>query len=209
MPYPKKNLNADETVALDMHPHWWYFAEPALALLAAIAIGIFILVKSVSGTGGRVLHWLAIALLAIAAVWLIARYMKWVTTHFVITSHRVIFRQGVVAKSGIEIPLERVNNVNFHQTVLERVFGAGDLLIESGGEDGQQRFTDIRHPDRVQNLVHAQMEGHAERRAGYAPAPAAMAVDVAAQLERLEGMMQRGTLTPDEFDTQKRRLLQQ
>ena len=29
MPFPKKNLNANETIALDMHPHWWYFAEPA------------------------------------------------------------------------------------------------------------------------------------------------------------------------------------
>jgi uncharacterized membrane protein YdbT with pleckstrin-like domain len=207
MPYPKKNLNADETIALDMHPHWWYFSEPAFALLVSIVIGIVVVVEDPSGNTGKGLKWIVIALLAICALWLIGRYMKWLTTHFVITSHRVIFRQGVIAKSGIEIPLERVNNVNFHQTVFERILGAGDLLIESGGEDGQQRFTDIRHPDRVQNLVHAQMEGHAVRRANYAPAAAPATLDVAAQLERLEGMLQRGTLTQEEFDSQKRRLL--
>ncbi len=207
MSYPKKNLNANETVALDMHPHWAYFFPPAFAVLGAIVIGIVILAAGPDGNAGTFLHWLAIVLLVVTALWLIGRYLKWITTNFVITSHRLIFRQGVFAKSGIEIPLDRVNNVNFSQGIFERILGAGDLLVESGGEDGQQRFTDIRHPDRVQNLVHAQMEGHAVRRANYAPAAAPATLDVAAQLERLEGMLQRGTLTQEEFDSQKRRLL--
>ncbi|MDO8364827.1 MAG: PH domain-containing protein [Actinomycetota bacterium] len=209
MPFPKKNLNANETIALDMHPHWWYFAEPAVALLGAIVIGIVVAAKGPDGNAGKALKWLVIVLLAVTALWLLGRYLKWLTTNFVITSQRLIFRQGVIAKSGIEIPLERVNNVNFNQSVFERMLGAGDLLIESGGEDGQQRFTDIRHPDKVQNLVHAQVEGLAIRRAGYSAQAHASntPTDVAAQLERLEGMLQRGTLTPEEFESQKRRLL--
>ena len=205
MPYPKKNLNPNETISLDMHPHWWYLAKAVAALVGAIVLGIVVLVATDSGTTARKALGIAcIALLVITAVWLIARYLRWTTTNFVITSYRVIFRQGVFAKSGIEIPLERVNNVNFHQTVFERVLGAGDLLIESGGEDGQQRFTDIRHPDKVQNMIHAGREDRRDR----VVSPAATAQpDVAAQLERLEGMMHRGTLTPEEFDAQKRRLL--
>ena len=147
---------------------------------------------------------ISLILLVGTAIWLVIRYMKWLTTNFVITSNRLIFRQGIIGKSGIEIPLERVNNVNFHQTVFERILGAGDLLIESGGEDGQQRFTDIRHPAQVQNLIHAQMEGHFQKRAGYVNAPTG---DITEQLQRLEGMLQRGTLTQEEFDIQKTRLL--
>ena len=146
-----------------------------------------------------------LVLLVGGALWLIGRYLKWISTNFVITSQRVIFRQGIFAKSGIEIPLERVNNVNFSQGVFERMLGAGDLLIESGGEDGQQRFTDIRHPDKVQNLIHSQMEGVARRRGGYA-APTA-GPSVPEQLERLEGLLERGSITQDEFDAQKRKLL--
>ena len=112
------------------------------------------------------------------------RYLNWLTTNFVITSNRLIFRHGVIGKSGIEIPLERVNNVNFNQSVFERMLGAGDLLIESGGEDGQQRFTDIRHPAQVQNLIHAQMEGHFQRRASYVAAPTG---DVTEQLSGWRG----------------------
>ena len=206
MPYPKKNLNANETIALDMHPHWWYFAEAAFALAGSIVLGIIVLTQTDSGTNARKIGGvIALALLVGTALWLVVRYLKWITTNFVITSHRLIFRQGVVAKSGIEIPLERVNNVNFNQSIFERMLGAGDLLIESGGEDGQQRFTDIRHPDKVQNLIHAQAESAFARRSG-GGAPAAGGT-VAEQLERLEGMLQRGTLTQDEFDSQKRRLL--
>jgi uncharacterized membrane protein YdbT with pleckstrin-like domain len=203
MPFPKKNLNANETIALDMHPHWWYFAEPAWSLLGSIILGIIVLAKA-HGDVGKVLRVVTLILLVGTAIWLVIRYMKWLTTNFVITSNRLIFRQGVIGKSGIEIPLERVNNVNFHQTVFERILGAGDLLIESGGEDGQQRFTDIRHPAQVQNLIHAQMEGHFQLRAGYVNAPTG---DVTEQLQRLEGMLQRGTLTQEEFDIQKTRLL--
>jgi uncharacterized membrane protein YdbT with pleckstrin-like domain len=205
MPFPKKYLNANETIALDMHPHWWYFSEPALSLLGSIILGIVVLAKTDAGTNGRkVLGLIALALLVLTAIWLVIRYLNWLTTNFVITSNRLIFRHGVVGKSGIEIPLERVNNVNFNQSVFERILGAGDLLIESGGEDGQQRFTDIRHPAQVQNLIHAQMEGHFQKRASYAPPPTG---DVTEQLERLEGMLQRGTLTQEEFDAQKAKLL--
>jgi uncharacterized membrane protein YdbT with pleckstrin-like domain len=203
MPFPKKNLNANETIALDMHPHWWYFAEPAWSLLGSIILGIIVLAKT-HGDVGKVLRIVTLILLVGTAIWLVTRYMKWLTTNFVITSNRLIFRQGIVGKSGIEIPLERVNNVNFHQTVFERILGAGDLLIESGGEDGQQRFTDIRHPAQVQNLIHAQMEGHFQKRASYVNAPTG---DITEQLQRLEGMLQRGTLTQEEFDVQKTRLL--
>jgi uncharacterized membrane protein YdbT with pleckstrin-like domain len=207
MPYPQKNLNADETIALDMHPHWWYFAEPAFALAGAIVVAIVLLAETKSGTNSRkYLGLVVLVLLVFGALWLIGRYLKWISTNFVITSQRVIFRQGIFAKSGIEIPLERVNNVNFSQGVFERMLGAGDLLIESGGEDGQQRFTDIRHPDKVQNLIHSQMEGVARRRGGYA-ATASAGPSVPEQLERLEGLLERGSITHEEFESQKRKLL--
>jgi uncharacterized membrane protein YdbT with pleckstrin-like domain len=202
MPYPKKLLNDYETVALDLHPHWWYFAKPVMSLVGSIVAGILVRVF-LDGDAEKALTWAAIALIVLCALWLVIRYMKWATTNFVITSDRIIFRSGIVAKSGIEIPLERVNNVLFNQSVFERLLGAGDLLIESGGEDGQQRFSDIRRPERVQNLIHSQMEVNESRRFGNH----GQGTDVASQLEKLEGLLERGTITRDEFDDQKRKLL--
>ena len=106
---------------------------------------------------------------------------------------------------------KRVNNVNFKQGILERIVGAGDLLVESAGQDGQQRFTDVRHPDQIQNIIHAQMDANERRmHTGMANAVAGagtQGVDPATQLEKLEGMLQRGTLTRAEFEAEKHRLL--
>ena len=79
------------------------------------------------------------------------------------------------------------------------------MVIESGGEDGQQRFTDIRNPDRVQREIHTQMEEN-ERRRFIVPGQGS-GDDVATQLEKLEGMLERGSLSPEEFQSQKDKLL--
>jgi uncharacterized membrane protein YdbT with pleckstrin-like domain len=201
MSLPTKLLLADEDVKLDIHPHWVYFAEPVMLLLAGFVVGGGAL--SLRGTLGNVLGVLGLVALVAGMGWTLVRYMKWVTTNFVITSHRILHRHGVFAKAGVEIPIDRVMNVNFAQTVGERIIGAGSLLIESGGEDGQQTFTDIRKPQDVQKLIlaasTATMRAHVTNAGG--------GTDVASQLEKLEGMLQRGTLTAAEFATEKARLL--
>ncbi len=207
MPYPKKLLNDYEDVAVDLHPHWWFFAEPVAALVGSIILGILTKIfTDGTGTPRTMLVYLVIALIVASMIWLVIRYLKWMTTNFVVTSDRLIFRSGVLAKMGVEIPLERVNTIHFNQTIFERMTGAGDLVIESGGEDGQQRFTDIRRPDRVQKMIHAQKEENDRRRFTVSGADSAGG-DVASQLEKLEGMLERGTLTEDEFQAQKDKLL--
>jgi membrane protein YdbS with pleckstrin-like domain len=226
MAFPRNLLNPGEEIAIDLHPHWWYFFEPAVTLLGLIVIALIIQFQL---DDGSVQDGLGIASgvgILIVAIWAGIRYLKWSTTNFVVTDDRLIFRHGVFAKSGVQIPLERIMNVNFHQTFIERAVGAGDLLIESGGESGQSRFTDVRHPDQVQKLIHAQIEDNENRKyrlgthavdagrgpvAGEAPLPPPpppqAPVDVADQLERLEGLMQRGSITRAEYEAQKAKLL--
>jgi uncharacterized membrane protein YdbT with pleckstrin-like domain len=202
MAYPRRLLNDHESVTVDLHPHWWFLAAPTIAVVASIAAAVATLMMTDADTTQQsVAGWGSLIALGVSAIWLVIRYSKWLTTHFVITNLRIIFRSGLVSKRGIEIPLDRVNTVHFHQGVMERIVGAGDLLIESGGESGQQRFTDIRQPDRVQRVIHAEMDAIRRHRGGEPM------IDVAGQLERLESMLMRGSLTPDEFDRQKRRLL--
>lgn len=203
MPYPQRLLNDGEEVALDIHPHWWFFAKSAAATLLSSVLFLWSAVAFGDATWEKGLKWLFGATAIVSILWLGVRWLAWRTTHFVITSDRLIARKGIIAKSGIEIPLERVNNVSFNQSIFERVIKAGDLLIESGGEDGQQRFTDILRPDEVQNLIHLQMEENQRRTF----TPAAQPIDVAGQLEKLEALRDRGTITEAEFESQKRRLL--
>lgn len=203
MPLSPKHLNENEELILDIHPHWWYFAQ-----CGGAAVGTIILwVVGASRVDGGFWGWLPKTLsvvVALSLVWLGWEYLQWRFTNFAITNSRVIFQQGLVSKKGVEIPLDRVNNVNFNQTIVERILGAGDLLIESGGQDGQQRFTDIQRPQEVKKILLNHVQRRIDLRAGLGQSNP---TDVATQLEKLEGLLQRGSLTHEEFEREKRRLL--
>jgi membrane protein YdbS with pleckstrin-like domain len=218
MSYPRKLLSQNEVVKVDMEPHWLYFVGPAATLIVVIIVSIFF----VAAFDSTILGWFSVIALVVGSVWLVGRFIRWRSTYFVITNDKVIYRSGVFRKSGVQIPLERVNSVNFEQNLIERAVGAGDLLIESGGMAGPASFTDVRHPDKVQIMLHDAIEENATgltTSAGEMPfRPAAQPPvastplpppppDVAGQLERLEGLMQRGSITREEFEAQKRHLL--
>ena len=132
MPYPRRLLNDGEEIALDIHPHWWFMSRPAAAFLVSGVLFLWLLAVLDGAAWETGLKWI-VGLVALASlVWLAIRWLVWRTTHFVITSDRVIARKGVVAKSGIEIPLERVNNVSFKQSLFERLIDAGDLATFPG-----------------------------------------------------------------------------
>ncbi len=157
MAYPDNLIQEGETVALDLRPHWWYFSRNILTGIPLAIILILVLSADadwVSKYGGLVVGLVAVAW----AVWLGIKYLEWRMTYFVVTSRRVIYRTGVISKRGVEIPLERINNINFHQRLIDRIIGAGDLDIESAGKDGQSHFDFIRHPDGVQHEIYRQME---------------------------------------------------
>jgi uncharacterized membrane protein YdbT with pleckstrin-like domain len=217
--FPQKLVNEGEEVILDLRPHWWYMAKSTLALLAAIALGV-VVASQLDGDSGvnDGVRWGSVILIVGGLLWFGARYAKWVTTNFVVTSDRVIFRVGVVAKKGMEIPLERINTVFFNQSIFERLIGCGDVAIESGGETGKETFSDIRKPAVVQHEIYRQMEANNTRmyagRQGVgatapAAAPAAVAdhLSVPQQIEKLDELRQRGVLTEAEFAEKKAELL--
>ena len=201
MPFPRRLLNDNESIILDMHPHWWYYGPQAISTVVLCILGLSVLTRF-DGAVRTVLGYVALAAILVSASSLVVRLVKWRTTYFAVTTYRIISKNGAVARSGVEIPLNHVMNVNFKQSIFERLIGVGDLLIESGGKDGSDTFSDIDRPLEVQNIIHQAMQDQAGGRAATAGR-----VDVADQLERLEGLRDRGALTEDEFLEQKRRLL--
>jgi membrane protein YdbS with pleckstrin-like domain len=216
--FPTKLLNDGEEIVLDLRPHWWFMAKPTLVLLGAIVLGI-VIATQLDGGGfwNDTARWVDVVLIVGTLLWFGARYAKWVSTNFVVTTDRLIYRVGVFAKSGIEIPLERVNTVFFNQSIFERLLGAGDLTIESGGETGKESFSDIRKPSYVQNEIYRQMEANNARMysgrmgVGAMPDTGAAAVpdhlSVPQQIEKLDELRQRGVLTEAEFAEKKAELL--
>ena len=221
MAFPEKLLSEDEELVYDLRPHWLTLVVPVLLTVAVVlAVGALWVVMPAGDLQqpGR----LAVGVLGLVVLLatVVGRVLRWSTTHFVLTTERLIFRSGVVAKFGREIPLERINDVTFSQSLFERMIGAGDLLLESAGEHGQSRFANIRDPEAVQLEIYRQMEANDRRRAGYAttqphhqvaadrtPTPPSRSPTPLDDLERLANLRDRGAVTEEEFQRMKRELL--
>ena len=198
MPFPRKFLNDGEDIVLDLHPHWWYFVKP-VSTLVLLLVGVGFAYN---------IDYLPLVLLGLAALnllWLGWRYLTWVTNNFVLTTDRLIDRQGVLAKHVREIPLERINDLSINQSFFERIIGAGDVMVESAGERGQEPFADLPKPQHVQNAIYAEMERSQTRSAQRASGPAQLSVPE--QIEKLDELRQRGVISQAEFDAKKAQLL--
>jgi uncharacterized membrane protein YdbT with pleckstrin-like domain len=201
MPFPPKLLNVGEEVVLDIHPHWWFLSGPVAAVVVLLVGTIVALAFGVPTAGLLVL----VAVLVLALLWLLRRYAQWHTTNLVLTTDRLIHRVGVVAKRGREIPLDHINDITCNQGMFERILGAGDVVIESAGEHGQQVIEDLPKPARIQNEIYRQIEAGQSRKADRQGGRRELSIPE--QIEKLDELRQRGVITQAEFDTKKTQLL--
>ena len=141
-------------------------------------------------------------------VWLVGRYIRWASTSLVVTNCRLISRSGVFVRNGREIPLTALTDISYHQSLLERLIGAGDVLLESAGREGHEVFPDLPRPARIQQAIAAEL-----RPACAASGPVGSgsagpdAWSIPAQIEQLDGLRRRGLITDAEFQAKKAQLL--
>jgi uncharacterized membrane protein YdbT with pleckstrin-like domain len=204
--FPKKLLNAGEQLHVDLRPHWWYFSKNAAALLASVVLLVVARWKMDDGNGRDAVVLVLAVLTLLSLIWFVARYLKWMTTNFAVTSERVIFRQGVIAKKGIEIPLDRVNTIFFNQGIFERLIGAGDLMIESAGSKGSESFSDIRRPSKVQNEIYRLMEEDQDSQRS--TTTVARELSIPEQITQLDELRKKGLIDDAEFEAKKTKLLE-
>lgn len=210
MSYPKQLLTEDEELVLDLRPHWLTIAPQSLITLALLVLWI----RASVGDGWlwQSLSYVAAASVVVSSLWLLAALASWFTTNFAVTSERIVVRTGVFAKSGIEIPLGNINTVVFKQSVFERIVGAGDLVIESASEGGQQHIEDVRNPNNVQQVIYRckeQLEDRGRTRSARAIANAVgSGPSAVSELATLHRLLQDGAIGREEFDRLKAKLLQ-
>jgi membrane protein YdbS with pleckstrin-like domain len=149
MGYPRKLLNPGEQVAVDVVPHWKYLSRSVLAVAIVLAGAIVALQYQPP-------RWAELAIagaLVLSVLWLLARYVRWVTTSFVVTNQRLILRRGVFRRTGREILIDRLTDISYKQTVTDRLLRCGDILLESPGREGREVLVDLPHPIRIQNEI--------------------------------------------------------
>lgn len=137
-----RRLAADERVVFLVRPHWRALLLPAFGLVCTAAVTGFL--------GGRMSIWLAdqpdaavIAQIAIVLVgFTVALFIgirpiaRWMASSVTATDRRLIVRTGVLTRAGRDVPLVKINEVSFLQSVVDRMFGCGTLVVHSASESG-------------------------------------------------------------------------
>jgi uncharacterized membrane protein YdbT with pleckstrin-like domain len=154
MGFPENVLAKGEKVERDLHPHWLTVVVPTIFGLLLAAACIAIAFVTPDDTAGNRIQWIAIIVLVVVAVpAVVIPYLRWRTTHYVITSHRVMVRRGILTKNGKDITLSKITDVSFQQTVLDRLIRSGSLHIESAGDSPDENLANIPRSNEVQQLI--------------------------------------------------------
>jgi uncharacterized membrane protein YdbT with pleckstrin-like domain len=210
MAFPRKLLIPGEQLVLELRPHPVALGLAALGTIGALVLAGWLSIKVFDDGVMQSIVW--IALIVFLVLYPIRKLVWWLTSDFVVTSSRVIHREGFIAKRSMEIPLDKINDVRFEQGIFERMVGAGTLVIQSASESGRNEFKFIRHPEEVQRTIYHESEADQTRtvqRATPAPSATAGAPSTTTELERLADLRARGVLTEEEFQAQKARILGQ
>jgi uncharacterized membrane protein YdbT with pleckstrin-like domain len=148
------SLAVGEQSVMVMHPHWKTLVRPvavAFVVVAALLVAEVLIPNGKAAGAGR----LVVAAVAIVLLmwWLMYPLLRWRTTRYELTTRRMRIRDGIIARRGRDIPLSRVTDVSFRKGLLDRLLGCGTLVVESAGEHGELRLTEIPHVERVQAML--------------------------------------------------------
>lgn len=198
--FPEAMLDDGEQVVVDVRPHWRFLAGPIAVEVAVIAGALATLATSAPAWAG----WVVVAALAVASLQLVVRYLRWATTNFVVTTSRLVTRKGVLSRRGREIPLESLTDIGYERSLLDRVIRCGDIVLESAGQEGRERYPDLPRPVRIQREIYRQLDQIHHRGAVPWASPADAVFD---QIDALLRLRDRGIISPAEFEARKSQLL--
>ena len=164
--FPENLLAGDEKVVKHLHPHWLTVFVPTVLFILVVGIASFLTAVIPDGDAQDILRIVVIALAVIVLILLvIIPVLRWRTTHYVITTHRVMVRFGILSRHGKDIGLSRITDVSYTQSLWDRIIGAGTLTIESAGEGPPQVFANIPNSDDTQQLINHLVEQDEQNRA--------------------------------------------
>ena len=212
------DLMPGEHMVLSGNPHWWYFWKQVVAGIGVLAL-LFLLFSIDSEWVSTAITWVSTLAFVVWLANTIYALVQWRTTRFAVTDQRVAYQSGIIRRSGVSIPLNRINNVNFEQSLIARILNNGVVTIESAGETGDSVFENIPNPEKVRTVIFGQMEADEQadsdrdaaairdalqgQSLGGSSGPTAQS-----RLDELEELHRRGSVSDEEFEIKRRQIVE-
>lgn len=200
-------LKKDEKILVIIRQHWIRLALPFFVLLlAAILLIVF------AGTTGFIIT-------LIVALYPAYEYLNWKHNLWCVTNLRVVDESGFISRYSKESPLDKINNVEYDQSIWGRILGFGNVDIQTAAEMGGTTYHLIDHPKLLKDTItHAQEEykkaqinkqatqlAEAIARSTSAAQPSQQMI--ADELQKLFNLFQQGGITQEEYTGQKNKLM--
>lgn len=197
-------LKKDEKILVIIRQHWIKLALPFIAWLLAAALLIIF-----AGTTGFIIT-------LVTALYPMYEYLNWKNNLWCVTNLRVVDESGFFSRYSKESPVDKINNVEYDQSIWGRLFGYGNVDIQTAAEMGETTYTMIHHPKLLKDTItHAQEEykkAQINKQAtqlaeAIAKSAAPSQQMIADELQKLFNLYQQGAITKEEYLAQKNKLM--
>lgn len=205
----RTELKKDEKILLITRQHWLKLVLPCFAWLLLTILLIWWRADSAA-------VWIIILL---TALYPLIEYVNWRHNLWSVTNLRIVDETGFFTRYSKESPLDKINNVEYDQSVWGRLFGYGNVDIQTAAEMGETKYMLIHHPKLLKDTItHAQEEYKrmqisnqatqlAEAIARTNPGAKPSQQMIADELDKLFSLLQKGAITQEEYLSQKAKLM--
>lgn len=200
-------LKKDEKILLITRQHWVRLALPFFAWLLLAIILIWWLQNKT-----------AFIIVLITALYPMLEYINWKYNLWCVTNLRVVDETGFFTRYSKESPLDKINNVEYDQSIWGRIFGYGNVDIQTAAELGETKYTLIHHPKLLKDTITHAQEEYKKMQISNQATQLAEAIAktnaiqpsqqmVADELSKLFDLLQKGAITQEEYLAQKSKLM--
>lgn len=203
----RTTLKPTEKILVIIRQHWLKLALPILLWLIVTVLLLLFYPGSAS-----------FIIILILAIYPTYEYLNWKNNLWCVTNLRVVDESGFFGRYSKESPLDKINNVEYDQSIWGRILGFGNVDIQTAAEMGETTYELIQHPKLLKDTItHAQEEYKKIQINNQASQFAQVIAEttktqpspqlVADELQKLFTLFQQGAISQQEYQLQKNKLL--
>lgn len=205
----RTELKKDEKILLITRQHWIRLVLPVFVWMVAATLLIWL-----ADTIGLIIT-------LVVALYPLYEFLNYRNNLWCVTNLRVVDESGFFSRYSKESPLEKINNVEFEQSLWGRLFGFGDVDIQTAAEMGETTYELIHRPRLLKDTITHAQEEYKKAQVSNQASQLARAIAstnishgssqqlIADELHKLFELLQKGGITQEEYIMQKRKLMRE
>ena len=202
-------LKPGENKLIIIRQHWLKLALPFLAWLM-LAVLLLVFIKN---------YRVDLIIILLTALYPLIEYINWKNNLWCVTNLRVVDESGFFTRYSKESPLDKINNVEYDQSIWGRLFGFGNVDIQTAAESGETSYQLIHHPKLLKDTITHAQEEYKKKQVSDQATQLVQAIAktnmgtqpsqqmIADELHKLFELLQKGAITQEEYLGQKNKLM--